>query len=156
MEILCTKGPSGALLPMDDEQAAKVAKLKAGSVLRVDVTQVRNGRFFRKFWVLAQFAFDIWSDTMPRQQYRGQEIQPNFERFRKELVILAGYFTPVWNVAGELRVEAKSISWAKMGEEEFEALFSACINAVLGKILSSSRFTEAQIRAHVDRVLQFD
>jgi hypothetical protein len=155
MEILCTKGPAGALLPMDEEQAEKVGKLKAGEVLKVDVAQMRNGRFFRKWWVLAKFAYDIWSETIPRITHRGQLVQANFNRFRKDLIILAGYYQPVFNAQSEMRLEAESISWAKMDEEAFEKLYSATINAVLQKVLNNPKLSEAQVRAHVDRALQF-
>lgn len=156
MEVFCTKGPAGQLLPMDDEQAEKVVRLKSGEVLRVDIAQMRNGRFFRKWWLLAKYAFDLWSETMPQMEYRGQQVQPNFERFRKDLTIMAGHYHPVFNARGEMRVEADSLQWSKMNEETFEKLYSSTINAILQKVLNSANLTERQLREHVDRVMQFD
>jgi hypothetical protein len=155
MEILCRRVPGG-LAPESDEEAAKLGKLKAGASVRVNVTQEVNAKFRRKWWALAQYAFGLWSETMPEQQYRGQEVQPNFERFRKDLTILAGHFHPVWTLKGEMRVEANSLSWARMTDEAFDALYSATIDAVLAKILTGSKLTEADLRAHVDRVMEFD
>lgn len=155
MEVLCRRVPGG-LAPESEEEAAKLKKLKAGASVRVTVTQEVNARFRRKWWALAKFAFDLWSDTMPDREYRGQEVQRSFERFRKDLTILAGHFSPVWAVNGEMRVEAASLKFSRMDNETFEALYSATINAVLSKILSGTKLTEADLRAHVDRVLEFD
>ena len=155
MEILCRRVPGG-LAPESDDEAAKLGKLKAGASVRVTVTQEVNAKFRRKWWALAKYAFGLWSETMPEQQYRGQEVQPNFERFRKDLTILAGHFHPVWTLKGEMRVEANSLSWARMTDDAFEAFYSATIDAVLAKILTGSKLTEADLRAHVDRVMEFD
>lgn len=156
MEILVTRGPNGALLPLDDEQAEKLMKLKPGAVLRVNVTKMRNGQFFRKWWVLAKYAFDIWADTQPRMEYKGQEVQPEFERFRKDLTILAGHYHPVWNIRGEMRVEADSLRWSEMTEETFEKLYSNTIQAVLTSVQSSAVLTEEKLRNYVNTVLRFD
>lgn len=155
MEVLCRRTASG-LAPENAEEAEKLQRLKVGAAVRVKVAQETNARFRRKWWALAQVAFDLWSETMPDIEYRGQMVQRNFERFRKDLIILAGHFHPVWNVKGEMRVEADSISWARMDDETFEQFYSRTINAVLQKILSHRGMTEDQLRAHVDRVLEFD
>jgi hypothetical protein len=155
MEILLTKGPGGALIPLDDDEAAKLGRIKTGGVVRADVSQMRNGAFFRKWWVLAKYAFDLWSETVEPIEYKGQPVLPEFQRFRKDLTILAGHYTPVFNARGELRLEAKSIAWANMAEDEFERLYSATIDVILRKILSGTSMTEAQLRAHVDNVLRF-
>ena len=155
MEVLCRRVPGG-LAPESEDEADKLRKLKDGASVRVTITQEVNARFRRKWWALANFAFGLWSETMPAQQYRGQDVQPSFERFRKDLTILAGHFHPVWTLKGEMRVEANSLSWARMNDETFEAFYSATINAVLSKILGATKMTEADLRAHVDRVMEFD
>ena len=155
MEVLCRRVPGG-LAPESEGEAAKLHKIKAGASVKVNITQEVNAKFRRKWWALAKFAFDLWSETMPDQEYRGQEVQRSFPRFRKDLTILAGQFQPVWAVNGEMRVEAKSISFARMSDETFEALYSATINAVLAKILTGSKLTDADLRSHVDRVMEFD
>ena len=155
MEVLCRRVPGG-LAPESPDEAEKLAKLKAGASVRVSVAQEVNARFRRKWWALAKFAFDLWSETMPEREYRGQAVQRNFERFRKDLTIMAGHFHPVWTLKGEMRVEADSLAWASMTDETFEKLYSATINAVLQKILAGSKLTDADLRAHVERVMRFD
>lgn len=156
MEVVLTKAPNGALIPLDDEQAEKLQRLKVGEVIRCTVTQMRNGRFFRKWWVLVRYVYELWSDNMPSFSWRGQPVQPDKEKFRKDLTILAGFYHPVFNIKGEMRVEADSLRWDKMTEEEFERLYSQTIDAILQKVLHHrADLTEEAIRSHVDRVLRF-
>lgn len=155
-ELLMIRQPGGALHPATDEDAEALRKIKAGTAVRVEVKQIRNYKFLRKWFTLAKFAFDIWSETIEPQEYRGQPVAPEFDRFRKDLIILCGYFNAVYNVRGDVRLEAKSISFAGMDEQTFEALYSKTINVILAKILTGSNLTEEVIRNHVESVLQYD
>lgn len=157
MELLLTKSPSGALIPLDDEQAEKMQRLRPGAVIRCTIAQMRNGRFFRKWWVLARYAYDLWTDNLPTTiVWRGQMVQPDKEKFRKDLTILAGHFHPVFNIRGEMRIEADSLRWDKMDEETFERLYSATINAILQKVLNRPDLTPEKLRQYVNNVLKFD
>ena len=147
--------PGGALHPATDEDAEALRKIKPGAAVRVDVKLIRNYKFLQKWFTLAKFAFDIWQETVPPQEYRGTPVQPNFDRFRKDLIILSGYYTPVFNARGELRLEAKSISFSSMSEEDFEALYSVTINVILQKILVGTGMTEQKLRDHVETVLRY-
>lgn len=155
MEVILTRAPTGALIPWGEEEADKLSKIKAGATVRAEVKQVRNARFFKRWWVLAKFAYDIWAETMPRMEYRGRQVQAAFERFRKDLTILAGHYHPVFNVRGEMRIEADSLKWSEMDEETFEALYSRTIDAILQKVLDRPDLTPEKLRAYVDQVLRF-
>lgn len=154
MEIMCLKAPSGALVPMDEDEAEKMRRLK-GPVIRCEVATMRNGRFFRRWWALAKFAFDIWQERCEPVKYRGQDVQPVFEKFRKDLIILAGYYHPVFNIDGTFKVEADSIAWASMSEEEFQRLYSKTIDAVLARVIPQAGLDRQTLDHHVDRVLEF-
>lgn len=80
---------------------------------------------------------------------------PDFDRFRKDVTILAGHFVPVWNVRNELRLEADSIAFGNMDEETFEQLFSKTIDVILTKILPNSGYDEQSLRALADEVVRF-
>lgn len=150
------KTPGGALVPMDDCEHLKTARWKVGGVVRGDFVEMRNGPYFRKWWALAKVAYDMWADDLTPQQYQGQVVRPNFERFRKDLIILTGRFTPVYAADGTVRLDARSISFAKMDEAAFDALYSETINVVLGKILNDKGMTEKSLRACVDSIMRFD
>lgn len=155
MDILCYKR-AGVLIPANEEEAKKLEALKSGQVVKMGMVKMRNGAFFRKWWVLAKFAFDLWEGTVKPQTYKGQPVRATFDRFRKDLTILAGYYDATYNVRGEVRLDAKSLSWGKMGEEEFEKLYSATIDAILGKILNRPDLTPEKVRAAVDELMRFD
>ncbi len=154
-EILMIRQPGGSLIPATDEDAEALRKIKAGEAVRVDVKKVRNYKFLQKWFTLAKYAFDIWSETVPPQEYKGQPVKPSFDRFRKDLIILGGRFDAVYNARGEVRVEAKSISFASMSEDEFEGLYSDTIDVILNKILNDSSMTEDTLRNHVENVLRY-
>lgn len=149
------KTVGGALVPMDEDEAQKTKRWKVGSVVRGEFVEMRNGAFFRKWWALAKLAYEMWSDDLPNTHYQGTPVQPNFERFRKDLTILAGYFEPTFAADGTVRLTAKSISWARMNEEEFEKMYSETINVILSKVLSNKKLTERDLRDAVDSVMRF-
>lgn len=154
-ELLMIRQPGGMLAPASDEDADTLKKIKAGAVVRVEVKQVRNVKFLRKWFTLARYAFDIWAETIPPMEYKGQPVKPDFDRFRRDLIILSGRFDATYNARGEVRLEAKSISFASMSEEDFEKLYSETINVILAKILGGTRMTEDELRNHVDNVLAY-
>ena len=155
MELLLTKQPSGALAPYDEEQADKLAKIKAGAVVRADIAQMRNVKFHRKFFALINFLFGIWEEGMPVVEYRGNAIKPNKRRFRKDLIILTGRHEATFNIRGEMRLEAHSIAFGRMSEEEFEKLFSDVIDVALNRVLNRPDLTEERIRDYCDQVLRY-
>jgi len=154
-EVFLTKTPSGHLMPVDASSAEELERFKPGQAIRCEVKRARSYPYHKRWFALAKYAFDIWSETMPRMEYRGQQVQPNFDRFRKDLTILAGFYEPVFNVRGEMRVEPKSLSFGSMDQAEFESVYSASIDAVLTKVLNNPKLTEKSVREAVDRVLMF-
>lgn len=155
-EITLIKSPNGHLIPFSDEDRDKLKKIKTGAAVKCDIVQMRNPMLHRKFFALLKFLYDIWVETVPPREYRGVQVQPSFERFRKDLIILTGRFTAHHNIRGEVRVEADSISFAKMSEEEFEKLFSQTIDIGLSKVLNRPDLTPERVRQLVDQLLQYD
>lgn len=155
-ELLMTKTPSGALMPASEEEAEKLRKIKSGATVRCDIRQMRNYQFHKKFFSLVKFLFDIWEESVPRRLYRGVEVRPNLDRFRKDLIILSGRYDATYNVRNEVRLEAKSISFANMSEEEFERLFSDVINIALERVINRPDLSEEKIREYCDQLMQYD
>lgn len=153
MEIMFLKGAGGVLIPMDEDEEAKLERYKTGDVIKVSAVAMRNGRFFRKFWALAKLGFDMFTERTEPKQYKGMEVQHNFDAFRKDLIVLAGYYTPVYRMDGTFKLEAQSISFASMNEETFEKLYSETINVILKNIVP--HMSERDIRRSVDKVLQY-
>lgn len=155
MELVLIKAPGGMLVPADDSQAEKLRKFKNGSVVRSDFKEMRNGNYFRKWWVLVQYAYDLWSDGIEFTEFEGREVAPNFERFRKDLTVLAGYFHPVYAIDGSMTIEADSLQWSKMTEETFDSLYQATITAVLSKVLAHKNISREELDQSIERLLRF-
>ena len=145
------KGAGGALIPADPGATAFIEKLKMGGGVRAKITKVRNIGFHRKFFALLNIGFEAWET--PEGEYGGMKVEKEFERFRKDVTILAGYFTPVYNMRGEVRLEAKSIGFGSMEQDEFEAVYSAVANVLLRKVLKN--YTRDDLDRVVENILNF-
>lgn len=158
MQLIFQKAPIG-LVPGCEEAREWLQKKKMGATILVEPKELRNPGFHKKFFALMQLGFDYWSESVSETlEYKGQQILPNFERFRKDVTILAGYFTPVVNLKGETRLEAESISWSKMNEERFEKLYSATINVLLRMVFNgriSRQMTEKELRDVASQIVDF-
>lgn len=149
------KTATGALIPANDESIEAIKRFRVGNVVKVEVTQMRNGAFFRKWWALAKIAFDMWTETAQMPKHKGVAIEPTFDRFRHDLTIQAGYYKVVVNINLETRLEADSLAWGSMDEETFEKLYSNTINVVLNKVLAGRGLDDKTLRNMVDQVMEF-
>ncbi len=146
MSILFLRRLYNTLIPIDSSGMEAFEKIKPNAVVKCEVTRPRNIGYHRRFFALLDLAFDAWE--MPETEYRGQKIQKNRERFRKDLLIMAGHYEVVVNLKGELRYEAKSMSFANMAQDEFEALYSSVVDVILQKVMST------YTRGDLDRVIE--
>lgn len=134
-EIVLTKAANGALLPVDQQAQEYVSKLKLGAGIRVTAKQHRNPGFHRKYFALLNLAFDAWEPG--DKQYKGEPVRKNFDQFRNDITVLAGYYEMAVTLKGETRLTAKSISFASMKQDDFERLYSATIDVVLSRVLKN-------------------
>jgi hypothetical protein len=151
-----TRGAGATLVPLDEAGAEAIGRVAHGEEVWCKIVRKRNPAFHRKFFALIDLLYGIWSETVPQKTYRGVEVRPNRDRFRRDLIILTGRYDATYSAVGEVRLEAHSISFARMSEDEFEVLFSDVIQVGLTRILSGNRWTEEAIRHHVDQILAFD
>lgn len=149
--LVLTKAAGGALIPVDAQAADYIAKLKLGAGVTVEIKRHRNPAFHRKYFALLNIAFDAWEPA--EATYKGQVVGKNFDQFRNDIVVLAGHYEMAVNLKGETRLTAKSISFASMGQEEFEQLYDATVNVVLTRILTN--YTRDDLDQVVEQVLRF-
>jgi len=147
-EAFFIKVNSRTLTVASDADMELLSKIKAGEPVRMTFTRPRNYLFHRKFFSLITFAFDYW--TPPENHVAA----PNLDRFRKDITILAGYYERSVRLDGSTRVEAKSISFASMGEDEFEKLYSSCIDVIIKRICH--QFTGEMLRQTVELAEGFE
>lgn len=153
-EIMLTKSLNGSLQAANDESLGLLDKIKIGELVRADIKRVRNPRFHRKAFALFKLAFDHWepSDAL---EYKGQPVAKDFDRFRKELLILAGFYKAVYSTNGEVRLEAQSISFGAMDDARFEQVYKAVLVVVWRKILTTYKDTD-EIDRVVEQLLGFE
>lgn len=125
-----------------------------GEMVEISIKRIRNARFHRKFFALLRVGFDAWEPDRVRYSYKGREIAKNFDKFREDITILAGYYDQVFNIKGEMSLKAKSISFAKMEEDEFERLYNDVADVILARVCT--RYAgRAELDDVVDRVMRF-
>lgn len=151
-EIVLMKTASNVLVPFDDSASEFIRKCKTGELLHSDYKRVRNYKFHRKYFALVKFAFDQW-EPKGELQYKGMPVLKNLKRFRKDVAILCGFFETTVNIRGEVRLEARSISFAQMDEIEFEELYQATITVVMERVLRN--YTRKDIEDVIENLLRF-
>lgn len=152
------KGAGGAFLPATEEDAEKIKQYRTGAGIRVKTTEMtpHNYEFHKKLFALFKFCYDQFEEMVDAGlEYRGQQVKPSFDRFREEMTILAGHYTAHHSLNGGVRLEAKSLSYAKMKDDEKERVFSSLIDAAL-RFLYRGQRDEAWLRNMVDQLLHFD
>ena len=156
MDIMLVKTPGGALAPVDAEAREMVDKLKLGQGIQASVRRARNVRFHRKGMALFRLAYDVWEPLTPLE-YKGLPVAKDFERFRKDMTILAGFYKPVYNVRGELRLEAESLSFSSMDDERFEQVFRAVLTVVWDRVLKAAGYaSEEEVERVINELMRFD
>lgn len=152
MHIALTKTLTG-MIPSDPQSQEWYDKIKPGETVHSEFKKMRNSGFHRQLFALLNLAFEYWEPGELDCKYGCPE--KNFDRFRKDLIILAGFYEPVVRLDGSTRIEAKSISFGRMDDTEFEKLYSAILNVILKRINVLRDMTSDEVNDLVDRVLQF-
>lgn len=150
MELLLAKAMSG-LVPADQNTADYLAKVKLGSVLHGSFVKARNPKFHRKAFALLSMAFDLWTPCEVESKYGTPE--KNFDRFRKDLTILAGFFKTTIRLDGTVRIEAESLSFGNMDNNRFEEVYQKFITVILKHVMT--KYTREDVESAVQRILDF-
>jgi len=128
VEIYLTK-QNFALYPATDDDAEKLMRLKKGVVLRCEVKQARNYEFLKKYFSLINCAYHFLTEQ-ETEAFNG------VDHFRKQVEIASGWCTTVWSIKrGEYVDEAKSISFGKMSQDEFNVLYDNVKNTLFSMVL---------------------
>lgn len=142
--------PNG-YIPADDAQAECLRRHKTGKLYRMEFKEVRNGKFLRKFFAMLNVGFDAFEPG--GKEWKGEPVAKNFDRFRKDCTILAGFYEATYDINGGVKLEAKSIAFGNMDEDEFERVYSAVADVLLSRVLKN--YTRADLDRVVDQILGF-
>jgi hypothetical protein len=156
MKAMFQKVQGGLLAPVCEQAMKFVDSLKLGDGVGVEATKARNIKFHRKFFKLIELAFDVW-EPAGEHEYRGEKLSKNIETFRRDILILAGHYTASYGIDGQVRLEAKSISFAKCDEYEFNDVYASVLRVVWNKILRHAHFaSEQEVELVVNQLLAFE
>jgi hypothetical protein len=137
MLIEMIKGPGGIFMPATDMEAGRLTRFKNGEQYTAEIKLTRNPAFHRKVFAFFNFCFQHWAADRAGLEHSDETTQ--FNRFRKDLTILAGHYDMVTNIRGEVRAEAKSLAYASMEQDEFERCYSSLINAALKHVFGGTK-----------------
>lgn len=154
-KIFFKKCTGNTWVPDDEQSVELTASIKLGTVLGGEFTKPANYKFFKKMHALVRLTFDRFTENLDTGlEYRGMKCEPSYELFRKQMTILAGYYTCSFDINGRAKVEAKSWSFSGMDEEVREQMFSALINVALRKFFAAE-LSEEKLRKLVDDIMGF-
>ena len=149
--MILVKLKDGNYSPATPESAEESKRKKVGSYVEAKPKSNRSVKFHRKYFALLNLLFESWQQ--PELEHKGETIRPSFDRFRKDIAILSGFYDTVVNIEGDLRLEPKSISFGNMSEEQFSELYSKTIDLGLERIAPGSDYD--RINAEVEQVIGF-
>ena len=147
------KTGTAAYRPADSITEEYDKKIKVGQVVHGNFRKMRNPKFHRKFFALLQLGFEYWEPGNVNSKYGVPE--KNFDRFRKDITILAGYYNTVVRLDGSVRIQADSISFANMDEDTFESLYNNVITVLMKHIDMLRDMGKEEINRIINEILRF-
>jgi hypothetical protein len=105
-----------------------------GELMVIDFKFPRNPKFHAKFFALLNVGFDSWEPERKHKTYKGLAVEKDFEQFREDITILAGFYEQTFDLRGHMKLKAKSISFASMDDEDFSKLYSAVADVILREV----------------------
>ena len=144
MKIDFVKTFGGVLTPFSELDSEKMARFKTGEVYPVDIKLTRNPKFHKKVMLFFTFCFQYW-----KHENNYMTEQAEFDWFRKKLTITAGYYNERYDLFGNVELEAKSLSFANMEQDEYEEFYKAVVQAALNTI-----FKDCDI-SYYDKLMSF-
>ena len=156
-DIFLSKTANNFLRPCDEDAHRYIKSLDIGQDIRCKVTKARNLKFHRKYMALLRHAFECFEpqDVEIPAHIAAHGITPekNFDRFRKDIAILSGFYTASIRVNGDIQMEAKSIAFANMSEDEFAVLYNKTIDTILKYVLKN--YSKDDLELVVQEVLEY-
>lgn len=137
MKLEFIKQAGGILVPANDMVSEKLSKFKTGELYEVEIKRTRNPDFHRKVFAFFGFCFEHWCGDSA--DFENMDMPAQFDVFRKQLTCLAGYYETFHKIGGGIRVEPKSLSFGSMEQAEFEACYSALINAAIKHVFANTQ-----------------
>lgn len=120
---------------------AKCDGMEPGEFMRLKVVYPRSLVFHNRFMKMLRFAFEQWEPEKARKRltYKGVPIEKDFEAFRKDTLILAGFYIARYDARGRVKLDAKSISFDNMEDDEFRTVYKPVYEVLYRRIFENKR-----------------
>lgn len=126
------------LIPAWDEDKEIFNKLSQGEIVEAKTLSQRNLQFHRKYFKLLQIAVS----NMPEHL---EKYYPTVDILRQAIMFEIGAFETFTDLQGNIYRKAKSITFDKMEQEEFERIYRDTLDILLKYIfkdMSKEEFEE--------------
>ncbi|WP_370372947.1 DUF1367 family protein [Henriciella pelagia] len=140
IEVWIKRTKLGTIMPANSQSEQELSKLPVGEWHLAVIRKPRNVKHHRKWMALLQVCFPH------------QDMWPTFDSFRKAIQVVLGHGEVIEAKDGRKYIEAASISFAKMDQDEFEQFYERGVKLVLEKILPG--VDRADLDAQVHEILE--
>ena len=126
---------SAGLKPMYDEDYEEKKKLRIGEVYKAVITRPRNLGFHRKFFALIKIGHQSTTNFID---------ETPLKVYRKWVIIKAGFYETYHTKKG-IMIEAESIAFGSMNEDEFQEVYNKVIDVIIKDIAVDKKTIEDQL-----------
>lgn len=146
-ELMLMRTPGGIIIAADEQSRQVLERWPLGVGIRAVVTRARSLPFHRRFFAMLNLGFDAWEPQLEDGSVK------NFEAFREDVTILAGFFQRTVRVRGGIKLKAESISFANMKQDRFDKVYSRVADVILQRILT--KYTRDDLDNVVNQMMGF-
>lgn len=147
----------------DDQRRYQIFKdefipnLEPGEFFGLKYWQVPDPILHRKLMALFRLGFEHWEPEQGRKRltYKGQPIEKNFDQFRKDITIQAGFFKASYDSKGRVHLEAESLSYGRMSDERKKQLLDGVTNVLLKRVLGNGYTYDELQRVLAEEIQRF-
>jgi hypothetical protein len=125
-------------------------RLEPGEFYHLKYWQSPDPVLHRRLMALFRLGFDHWEPERARKRltFKGMPIEKNYDQFRKMVTIRAGYYEQFFDLKGRMQLEAQSLKYDEMTDDEKRELLSKVIDVLLDDVLTNYK------REDVERVVE--
>lgn len=161
IEVVKTAGGDLRGYGIDNDNAYKrfkawLKQLEPGECFTFSYRTPRDLVKHRRFMAMLRLGFEHWEPSRGRKRltYKGRPIEKDFEVFRREMIILAGFYTPKFDAKGRVALEADSISFTKTDQDKADRMYEAVRQVLLEHVLSD-RYDGEELDRVVEQLQKF-
>lgn len=140
-----------------EKMRAFIDELEPGEFFGMKYWQEPDPILHRKLMALFRLGFEHWEPARGRKRltYKGHAIEKNFDRFRKDILIQAGYFEASYDAKGRVHLEPLSLAYGRMTDEKKREVLEAVTRVLLERVLNDTYTYDELQRVLVEEIQRF-